>query len=169
MKGWRPSLSLLWTAPRLDTLLQVRGHQTTPNSYPSNINLWIPNWAFANDPLTYRVEDSVTPILNTSGRLLVRLHLLPLAVRQLNPSALGGWWVRPSNLATNTAVVAMGILAITYGVWNVSSKYEVCVRATSTFPLLLTTIVAVFFINRSVFISSLISCSHSIATGSTTR
>ena len=44
----------------------------------------------------------------------------------------------------------MGILTITYGVWNVSSKYEVCVRVTSNFlfyPFLPTTIVAVFFIN----------------------
>ena len=132
------------------TLLQVRGHQTTRNSYLSSTNLCNPNGPVADDSLTYRAEDSVIPTQNTSGRLLVRLHLFPLAFRQLNRSALGGWWVRPSNWATNTAVVAMGILTITYGVWNVSSKYEVCVRVTSNFlfyPFLPITIVAVFFIN----------------------
>lgn len=86
----------------------------------------IPNWPFADDSSTYRAEDSDIPTPNTSGRLPVCLHLLPLAFLQLNRFALGGWWVRPSNWATNTAVVATGILAITYGVWNVSSKYEVC-------------------------------------------
>ena len=137
MKEWRPSFSVSWMELKVgSSWLHVRGHQTTRNSYLSNMNLCNPNWPFSNDPLTYRAEDSVIPTPNTSGRLLVRLHLLPLAFYQLNRSALGGWWVRPSNWATNTAVVAMGILTITYGVWNVSSKYEVCVRVTSNFLFL---------------------------------
>lgn len=132
MKEWRVSFSMSWMEPKVGSpgskFMVIK-----PLSYPSNMN---PSWPFTNNSLTYRAEDSVTPIQNTSGRLLVRLHLFPLTFRQLNRFALGGWWVRPSNWATNTAVVAMGILTITYGVWNVSSKYEVCVRVTSNFLFL---------------------------------
>ena len=47
----------------------------------------------------------------------------------------------------------MGILAITYGVWKVSSKYEVRVQASSFYPLLPTTTVAIFFIASRVYLS----------------
>ncbi|KAF9231470.1 hypothetical protein BU15DRAFT_17438, partial [Melanogaster broomeanus] len=39
-------------------------------------------------------------------------------------SPAGGWWTRPSNWATNTAISMVGILAITYGVWSVSAERE---------------------------------------------
>ncbi|PPQ65074.1 hypothetical protein CVT24_003028 [Panaeolus cyanescens] len=37
---------------------------------------------------------------------------------------IGGWWTRPSNWATNTTVAAIGILAVTYGVWQFSANNE---------------------------------------------
>ncbi|PPQ75494.1 hypothetical protein CVT26_015818 [Gymnopilus dilepis] len=40
-------------------------------------------------------------------------------------SPAGGWWTRPSNWATNTAVAFSGILAVTYFVWNISANLEV--------------------------------------------
>ncbi|PCH36827.1 hypothetical protein WOLCODRAFT_127697, partial [Wolfiporia cocos MD-104 SS10] len=39
-------------------------------------------------------------------------------------SPAGGWWSRPSNWKANTAVAFAGILAITYGVWNISAERE---------------------------------------------
>ncbi|KAF9476096.1 hypothetical protein BDN70DRAFT_882870 [Pholiota conissans] len=39
-------------------------------------------------------------------------------------SPAGGWWVRPSNWASNTAVAALGIAIITFGVWTYSAKVE---------------------------------------------
>lgn len=40
-------------------------------------------------------------------------------------SPAGGWWSRPSNWKSNTAVAAIG-MAVTLGfVWNVSAKKEV--------------------------------------------
>ncbi|KIJ10690.1 hypothetical protein PAXINDRAFT_85659, partial [Paxillus involutus ATCC 200175] len=40
-------------------------------------------------------------------------------------SPAGGWWTRPSNWASNTTITMIGILAIAYGVWNVSAEREV--------------------------------------------
>ncbi|KAH7885588.1 hypothetical protein F5I97DRAFT_1810456, partial [Phlebopus sp. FC_14] len=40
-------------------------------------------------------------------------------------SPAGGWWTRPSNWASNTAVAMAGILVVAYGVWNVSAEREV--------------------------------------------
>ncbi|KAF8632828.1 hypothetical protein AX15_001658 [Amanita polypyramis BW_CC] len=39
-------------------------------------------------------------------------------------SPAGGWWVRPRNWASNTAIAFTGILAVTYAVWNVSAEHE---------------------------------------------
>ncbi|KAI0942835.1 hypothetical protein AcV7_002136 [Taiwanofungus camphoratus] len=46
-------------------------------------------------------------------------------VYYLNTRCLGGWWTRPSNWKSNTAIAFAGILAITYGVWTVSAEREV--------------------------------------------
>ncbi|KAI5990656.1 hypothetical protein EDD15DRAFT_2279617 [Pisolithus albus] len=45
----------------------------------------------------------------------------------------GGWWSRPANWKSNTAITFAGILAVAYGVWTVSAEREVgrclvCVR-----------------------------------------
>lgn len=37
----------------------------------------------------------------------------------------GGWWARPSNWKSNTAIVFSGILAISYGVFSISAAKEV--------------------------------------------
>ncbi|KIM80654.1 hypothetical protein PILCRDRAFT_73008, partial [Piloderma croceum F 1598] len=37
----------------------------------------------------------------------------------------GGWWTRPANWKSNTAIVFGGILAIAYGVFSVSAAREV--------------------------------------------
>ncbi|KAF8072081.1 hypothetical protein FPV67DRAFT_1411333, partial [Lyophyllum atratum] len=39
-------------------------------------------------------------------------------------SPAGGWWTRPSNWRSNTAIAFAGILAVTYGVWQVSAEKE---------------------------------------------
>ncbi|KAF9488478.1 hypothetical protein BDN71DRAFT_1457160 [Pleurotus eryngii] len=39
-------------------------------------------------------------------------------------SPAGGWWVRPSNWKSNTAVAFGGILALTYATWSVSADHE---------------------------------------------
>ncbi|KAF6757933.1 hypothetical protein DFP72DRAFT_776450, partial [Ephemerocybe angulata] len=39
-------------------------------------------------------------------------------------SPAGGWWVRPSNWAANTAFASAGIAAIIYATWNYSSDHE---------------------------------------------
>ncbi|KAI9457567.1 hypothetical protein HD554DRAFT_1999989, partial [Boletus coccyginus] len=39
-------------------------------------------------------------------------------------SPAGGWWTRPANWASNTAITMTGILAIAYGVWSVSAERE---------------------------------------------
>ncbi|KAF9447253.1 hypothetical protein P691DRAFT_650857, partial [Macrolepiota fuliginosa MF-IS2] len=39
-------------------------------------------------------------------------------------SPAGGWWVRPSNWASNTFIACGGILAATYAVWQVSADHE---------------------------------------------
>ncbi|PWN48965.1 hypothetical protein IE53DRAFT_388832 [Violaceomyces palustris] len=36
----------------------------------------------------------------------------------------GGWWTRPTNWATNTAVCAVGIAVATYTVWQYSAERE---------------------------------------------
>ncbi|PSR73242.1 hypothetical protein PHLCEN_2v10902 [Hermanssonia centrifuga] len=38
--------------------------------------------------------------------------------------AHGGWWTRPSNWKSNTAIAFAGILAVTYGAFNVSREKE---------------------------------------------
>ncbi|KAN0094320.1 hypothetical protein V8E55_002607 [Tylopilus felleus] len=40
-------------------------------------------------------------------------------------SPAGGWWTRPANWASNTAITMIGILAVSYGVWTVSAEREV--------------------------------------------
>ncbi|TFK52871.1 hypothetical protein OE88DRAFT_1697250 [Heliocybe sulcata] len=39
-------------------------------------------------------------------------------------SPAGGWWTRPSNWKSNTAIAFAGILAITYATWQVSADKE---------------------------------------------
>ena len=39
---------------------------------------------------------------------------------------LGGWWTRPSNWKSNTAIAFTGILTVAYGVFTVSADKEVC-------------------------------------------
>ncbi|KAF8153379.1 hypothetical protein B0H34DRAFT_103415 [Crassisporium funariophilum] len=39
-------------------------------------------------------------------------------------SPAGGWWVRPSNWVSNTAVASVGVLAATYAVWSLSASLE---------------------------------------------
>ncbi|OCF78662.1 hypothetical protein I204_00604 [Kwoniella mangroviensis CBS 8886] len=36
----------------------------------------------------------------------------------------GGWWSRPSNWATNTAICVFGIGLATFGVWRLSASKE---------------------------------------------
>ncbi|KAF8876837.1 hypothetical protein BD779DRAFT_1559300 [Infundibulicybe gibba] len=40
-------------------------------------------------------------------------------------SPAGGWWTRPSNWKSNTAIAFGGILAFTYATWSVSAAREV--------------------------------------------
>ncbi|EIN14631.1 hypothetical protein PUNSTDRAFT_81119 [Punctularia strigosozonata HHB-11173 SS5] len=39
-------------------------------------------------------------------------------------SPAGGWWARPSNWKTNTAITAGGIAAIVLATWNISKDKE---------------------------------------------
>ncbi|KAJ8455597.1 hypothetical protein ONZ51_g12386 [Trametes cubensis] len=39
-------------------------------------------------------------------------------------SPAGGWWTRPSNWKTNTAIAFAGILTVTYGVFTISADKE---------------------------------------------
>ncbi|KIL66609.1 hypothetical protein M378DRAFT_74917 [Amanita muscaria Koide BX008] len=39
-------------------------------------------------------------------------------------SPAGGWWTRPQNWLSNTAIAFSGILAVTYLTWSVSAKNE---------------------------------------------
>ncbi|PFH46415.1 hypothetical protein AMATHDRAFT_7852 [Amanita thiersii Skay4041] len=39
-------------------------------------------------------------------------------------SPSGGWWTRPTNWVSNTAIAFTGILALTYATWSVSAEYE---------------------------------------------
>ncbi|KAF8240705.1 hypothetical protein L208DRAFT_1231366, partial [Tricholoma matsutake] len=39
-------------------------------------------------------------------------------------SPAGGWWTRPSNWVSNTAIAFTGILAITYVAWSISAEKE---------------------------------------------
>lgn len=71
-----------------------------------------------------REEERAIPTPNTCGRLPVRAPFYPSCFR-LILTFVGGWWVRPSNWASNTVVAAVGIAVITYGVWNISAKLEV--------------------------------------------
>jgi len=60
---------------------------------------------------------------NTSGRRQVRNEQeIPLTVS----FSIGGWWVRPSNWASNTVIAAGGMAAILYAVWQISADREVC-------------------------------------------
>jgi len=38
----------------------------------------------------------------------------------------GGWWTRPSNWVSNTAVASLGLIAATVVVWKFSASLEVC-------------------------------------------
>ena len=38
---------------------------------------------------------------------------------------IGGWWVRPSNWKSNTAIAAAGIAIVAYATWSVSAEHEV--------------------------------------------
>ncbi|TCD60707.1 hypothetical protein EIP91_009644 [Steccherinum ochraceum] len=40
-------------------------------------------------------------------------------------SPAGGWWTRPSNWKSNTAIALVGIFATTYAVWQVSAEKEI--------------------------------------------
>ncbi|EKM82323.1 hypothetical protein AGABI1DRAFT_82136 [Agaricus bisporus var. burnettii JB137-S8] len=48
-------------------------------------------------------------------------------------SPAGGWWVRPSNWASNTAIVAGGMAAVLYAVWRVSANNEQRITQPSRF------------------------------------
>ncbi|KAH9903278.1 hypothetical protein C8Q73DRAFT_785880 [Cubamyces lactineus] len=39
-------------------------------------------------------------------------------------SPAGGWWTRPSNWKTNTAIAFAGILTVAYGVFTISADKE---------------------------------------------
>ncbi|PPQ73696.1 hypothetical protein CVT25_005594 [Psilocybe cyanescens] len=39
-------------------------------------------------------------------------------------SPAGGWWVRPSNWASNTAVAVLGIVVVSATVWSASARLE---------------------------------------------
>lgn len=58
-----------------------------------------------------------------AGRYVGMDLFLPNAV--VVHSDPGGWWTRPANWASNTAITMTGILAIAYGVWSVSAEREV--------------------------------------------
>ena len=45
--------------------------------------------------------------------------------RMLMARIAGGWWTRPSNWVSNTAIAFSGILAVTYAAWSVSAEKEV--------------------------------------------
>jgi len=63
---------------------------------------------------------------NMSGRRQVRNEQeIPLTVS----FSIGGWWVRPSNWASNTVIAAGGMAAILYAVWQISADREVCCLA----------------------------------------
>ncbi|CAL1710082.1 unnamed protein product [Somion occarium] len=49
-------------------------------------------------------------------------------------SPAGGWWTRPSNWKSNTAIAFAGILVITYGAFAFCADREVC-RAGASNPL----------------------------------
>jgi len=36
----------------------------------------------------------------------------------------GGWWTQPSNWRANTAIIGVGIAAITYATWKFSAERE---------------------------------------------
>ncbi|KAF8711491.1 hypothetical protein AX14_013268 [Amanita brunnescens Koide BX004] len=39
-------------------------------------------------------------------------------------SPAGGWWTRPHNWVSNTAIAFTGIIAVTAMVWGVSANHE---------------------------------------------
>ncbi|CAJ0634173.1 12342_t:CDS:2 [Entrophospora sp. SA101] len=39
-------------------------------------------------------------------------------------SPAGGWWTRPSNWKSNTAICAAGIIVMTGVIWKISSDHE---------------------------------------------
>lgn len=39
-------------------------------------------------------------------------------------SPAGGWWSRPKNWASNTAICAVGIVGVTAWVWSISARLE---------------------------------------------
>ena len=74
--------------------------------------------------MALREEEHAIPTPNTCGRLRVGAPFHPSCFRLIIAS-VGGWWVRPSNWASNTVVAGIGIAVITYGVWSLSAKLEV--------------------------------------------
>ena len=48
----------------------------------------------------------------------------------MNDSSSGGWWTRPHNWLSNTAIAFTGIIAVTAMVWSISAKNEVRIRFT---------------------------------------
>ena len=66
---------------------------------------------------------------NMSGHQQVRNDQeIPSAIS----SSLGGWWVRPSNWASNTVIAIGGMATVLYGVWKISADREVCCPVPST-------------------------------------
>ncbi|KDQ09204.1 hypothetical protein BOTBODRAFT_37286 [Botryobasidium botryosum FD-172 SS1] len=39
-------------------------------------------------------------------------------------SPSGGWWTRPTNWVSNTAICTFGIAIATYGAWSISAEKE---------------------------------------------
>lgn len=60
---------------------------------------------------------------NTSGRRQVRNEQEILSTVSFS---IGGWWVRPSNWASNTVIAVGGMAATLYAVWQISAGREVC-------------------------------------------
>ena len=66
---------------------------------------------------------------NMSGHQQVRNDQeIPSAIS----SSLGGWWVRPSNWASNTVIAIGGMATVLYAVWKISADREVCWPVPST-------------------------------------
>jgi hypothetical protein len=72
------------------------------------------------------------PTRNMCGRPQVRLRIRFGLHQPFHPDA-GGWWVRPSNWASNTVIAVGGMAAVLYAVWHVSANNEV--RVSSFLPL----------------------------------
>ncbi|KAL1948095.1 hypothetical protein VTO73DRAFT_12170 [Trametes versicolor] len=49
-------------------------------------------------------------------------------------SPAGGWWTRPTNWKTNTAIAFAGILTVAYGVFTLSADKERLVQPSRPIP-----------------------------------